>query len=213
MNAKMLLSGLMGIFVAGCGSAGGIEKSSYKVIEKQGAIEIRLYASQIVAETTVEGDFKDVGNEGFRRLFSYISGNNRTRQSIAMTAPVGQQPQGEKIAMTAPVGQQKSGESYVITFMMPSEYTMETLPEPNDSRVTLRLIPEHYAVAITYGGVWSQKRYQTHETKLRDFIAQQGLVIHGEPIFARYDPPFMPFFLRRNEILFEIDNPQVQQGE
>ncbi len=218
MLSRLYIIGLVGVFVATGGlfkqqAYGGIEKAGYKVFEKKGAIELRLYPPQIVAETAVEGDFTNVGNEGFRRLFNYISGNNRTRQSIAMTAPVGQQPQSEKIQMTAPVGQQKSGETYLITFMMPSKYTMETLPEPNDSRVTLRLIPEHYAVAITYGGTWSQSRYDKHQTKLLAFIAERGLTPQGEPVFARYDPPFMPFFFRRNEILIEINKPEQPKGD
>lgn len=217
MTNRLFLKGLWGVCMPILGllsqvALGGIEKTSYQVIEKHGPIELRLYAAQIVAETTVEGDFKEVGNEGFRRLFKYISGNNRTRQSIAMTAPVGQQPQSEKIAMTSPVGQQKSGDQYLITFMMPSHYTMETLPEPNDPRVTLRQIPEHYAVAIRYSGTWSQSRYDSHLAKLNDFIARRGFVVHGEPFFARYDPPFMPFFLRRNEILFEISKPESIKG-
>lgn len=218
MLSRLFITGLVGVFMATGGLSkqqayGSIEKSGYKVLEKQGAIELRLYAPQIVAETAVEGDFTNVSNEGFRRLFNYISGNNRTRQSIAMTAPVGQQPQSEKIPMTAPVGQQKSGETYLITFTMPSKYTMETLPEPNDSRVILRLIPEHYVVAITYGGTWSQSRYDKYQTKLLAFITKRGLTPQGEPVFARYDPPFMPFFFRRNEILIEINKPELPKGD
>jgi hypothetical protein len=218
MGTRLLIVGLVGVFMAGCGSSKqdsyrGYEISGYKIIEKQDGIELRLYAPQIVAETVVSGDFADVGNEGFRRLFNYISGGNRSKQSISMTAPVGQQSQSEKISMTAPVNQQKTGDSYVITFKMPSNYTMETLPEPNDVRIALRQIPEYYAAAIRYTGTWSLGRYQKHETKLRDFITQRGLALRGEPIFARYDPPFMPFFFRRNEILIEIDKPEKAQGD
>jgi len=182
-----------------------IEEAKYEVLQKFGAIEIRRYQPQVVAETTVEGDFDQVGNTAFRRLFNYISGGNRTQQSIAMTAPVGQQPKEEKIAMTAPVGQQKSGDRYVVSFMMPSSYTLETLPEPTDPNVTLRAIPAHTAAAIRYSGTWSQKRYQAHYEKLLTFIEQQGYVAKGEPVWARYNPPFTPWFLRRNEILMEIE--------
>lgn len=201
LSAILLVSG----FFLAQNSMAKIEKAEYSVLEKYGAIEVRLYRPYIVAETTVEGEFADVGNEGFRRLFNYISGGNRTEQSIDMTAPVGQQPQGEKIAMTAPVGQQPSGDAYLVTFMMPSQYTLQTLPEPTDARVRLRRTPEHTAVAIRYSGVWSHARYKSHKDKLTAFVEKHGLTVKGEPMWARYNPPFMPFFLRRNEILVEIE--------
>ena len=119
----------------------GIEKAKYEVIEKQGKFEIRQYKPQIVAETVVDTDFDKAGNVAFRKLFNYISGENRKKESIAMTAPVNQKSSHEKIAMTAPVNQQKSEEKYVISFLMPSKYSMETLPEPLDPNVRLRKIP------------------------------------------------------------------------
>ena len=186
------------------GTLMAIEEAKYDVLQKFGAIEIRQYQPQVVAETTVEGDFSNAANAAFGRLFNYISGANRTQQSIAMTAPVGQQ-KGEKIAMTAPVGQQKTGDRYVVSFMMPARYTLETLPEPTDWRVSLRAIPAQTVAAIRYGGTWSQSRYKNHEDKLRTFIEQQGYTVKGEPIWARYNPPFTPWFLRRNEILMEIE--------
>ncbi len=195
------------------GNAMAIEEAKYSVLEKHGSIELRLYAPHIVAETAVDGDFEDAGNQAFGRLFNYISGSNRSKESIAMTAPVGQQKTSEKIAMTAPVGQQKSDGKYLISFMMPSKYTMDTLPEPTDGRVVLRQIPQRTVAAIRYSGTWSQKRYAAHEQKLRDFIAQRGYAIKGEPNWARYNPPFTPWFLRRNEILMEIEPMQKTQAQ
>jgi len=198
------------VVIAGCARAGskksgGIEEPVYTVVEKQGAIELRQYQAQIVAETLVSGSFEDVGNEAFRRLFKYISGDNQAKQSIAMTAPVGQQAaKGEKIAMTAPVGQQAVGDQYSVTFMMPATYTMETIPQPTDEKVTIRQIPPQLTAVIRYSGVWSQKRYNDHLAKLQEFIQQKGLIAVGVPNFARYNPPFMPFFLRRNEIIIEV---------
>ncbi len=207
----LLVLGL--VFIAGCAKAGskksgGIEEPPYTVVEKQGAIELRQYQAQIVAETLVSGSFEDVGNEGFRRLFKYISGDNQAKQSIVMTAPVGQQAaKGEKIAMTAPVGQQAVGDQYSITFMMPASYTMETIPQPTDDKVVIRQIPPQLTAVIRYSGFWSQKQYDAHLAKLQAFIEQKKLTVVGVPNFARYNPPFMPFFMRRNEILIEVQQP------
>ena len=103
------------------------EEAEYSVLERDGDFELRQYQPQIVAETLVEGDFNEVGNEGFRRLFDYISGKNRKKQSIPMTAPVSQEAGSEKIPMTAPVNQEKVGEKWRITFLLPSRYSMETI--------------------------------------------------------------------------------------
>jgi hypothetical protein len=136
-----------------------IERAQYTVVKKEGNFELRQYEPNLVAETIVEGDFDEVGNEGFRRLFDYISGNNRKQQSISMTAPVSQKAESEKISMTAPVNQVRVGEKYRITFLMPAEYTMETLPEPLDTRVKLKEVPGQLIAAFRYSGTWSEGRY------------------------------------------------------
>jgi hypothetical protein len=183
----------------------GIEKSKYTLVEKQGKFEIRSYMPQIIAETIVEADFEDAGNIAFRRLFNYISGENRKKDSIAMTAPVNQKARFEKIAMTAPVNQQKSEGTYAVSFLMPSKYTMDTLPEPLDPNIAIREIPARKLAAIRYSGTWSRKRYEAHKAKLEVFIREKGLRTVGEPIFARYDPPFQIWFLRRNEVLIPVE--------
>jgi hypothetical protein len=181
-----------------------IEKAKYEVVESDLEFEIRKYAPQIVAETFVEGDFGKVGNEGFRRLYDYISGNNRKKESISMTAPVTQEGESQKIAMTAPVNQVRENNKWRITFLMPSNYSMEELPEPLDERVVLKEDPERLVAAIKYSGTWSKSRYVEKKLLLEDFIAERGLKVSGEAIWARYDPPFMPWFLRRNEVLIPI---------
>lgn len=189
----------------GCHSEGRYEQPAYTVLEKQGDIEIRQYEPTIVAQTVVDASFDDAGNMAFNRLFGYISGKNRTKESIAMTAPVNQQAVSEKIAMTVPVSQQKSGDQWIITFVMPSKYTMQTLPEPTDQRVELKEIPGQKMAAIRYSGTWSKKRYEAHKAKLMEYIQQKNLTVTGEDIFARYDPPFQLFFLRRNEVLIPVE--------
>jgi hypothetical protein len=180
------------------------EEAEYNVLERDGDFELRQYQPQIVAETLVEGDFKEVGNEGFRRLFDYISGNNRQKQPIPMTSPVSQEAASEKIPMTAPVNQEKVGEKWRITFLLPSRYSMETLPEPLDPRIKLVEIPPRLMAAFKYSGTWSRERYEKREKQLKELIRQKGLTIVDEPIFARYNPPFMPWFFRRNEVLIPV---------
>jgi hypothetical protein len=180
------------------------EEAEYSVTERDGDFELRQYQPQILAETLVEGDFQEVGNIGFRRLFDYISGKNRKKQSIPMTAPVSQEASSEKIPMTAPVNQERVGEKWRITFLMPSRSSMENLPEPLDPRIKLTEIPGRFIAALKYSGTWSRERYEEREGRLKEIIRQKGLKIVGEPIFARYNPPFMPWFLRRNEVLIPV---------
>ena len=180
-----------------------IEEAPYTTLEQRGDFELRQYQPYVVAETVVQGSFEDVGNEAFRRLFGYISGGNRSQESIAMTAPV-EQASSEKIAMTAPVTQEKSGDNWRVAFVLPSSYTLATAPQPTDARVTLALVPERLVAAVRYSGTWSRARYGENLQALEGFIVEQRLEPTGEPIFARYDPPFMPWFLRRNEILIPV---------
>ena len=185
-----------------------IEETNYKVIESEGDFELRQYPPHIVAETLVERDFIEVGNEAFRRLAGYINGQNRRKQTIPMTAPVSQEVDSVKIPMTAPVNQERSGEKWRITFLMPAQYTIEKLPEPLDSRVELRTVPERRMAALKYSGTWSKSRYEEKKEQLMEQIEKRGLRQIGEPIFARYNPPFMPWFLRRNEVLIPVYRPQ-----
>jgi effector-binding domain-containing protein len=106
--------------------------------------------------------------------------------------------------MTAPVNQKKSGEYRQITFMMPSRYTMEKLPEPLDPRVKLNHVPGHLVAVLIYSGTWSRGRYEKMENRLKELVRQRGLKTVGEPVFARYNPPFTPLSLRRNEVMIQV---------
>jgi hypothetical protein len=191
--------------IIGAMDAMAIEEATYKVVKKDNKFEIRDYASHILAETVVEGDFEEAGNKAFNVLFGYISGDNRSREKLAMTAPVSQEPKGEKIKMTAPVGQQRVQESWAVSFMMPASYTLETLPEPEDPKVTLRQVPARRMAAVRYSGFWNEKGYLRYKLELESWIREKGLTIMGDPIWARYNAPFTPWFLRRNEILIPVD--------
>lgn len=219
MKRKFLLSpGSVRIAAAAtlilCGAldAMAIEEAKYEVVQKDQTFEIRDYTPHILAETIVAGNLEEAGGEAFNRLFRYISGKNRSGDKVAMTAPVSQEPRGEKISMTAPVGQQRVKENWVVSFMMPSSYTLETLPEPENPKITLRWVPARRMAAVRYSGTWSEKNYLRHKAELEAWIHRMGLTIAGEPIWARYNPPFMPWFLRRNEILIPIEAGTVKEA-
>ena len=192
------------VIIMGAMNGMALETAAYKVVQKDDKFEIREYAPQILAETTVEGDFEEAGNKAFNLLFRYISGGNRSRANVAMTAPVSQKRAGEKIKMTAPVGQQRVQERWLVSFMMPASYTMETLPEPADPRVTLRQVPARRIAALRYSGSWSEKGYLRHKLELESWIRGRGLAIAGDPMWARYNSPITPWFLRRNEVLIPL---------
>ena len=180
------------------------EEAEYDVVQQDGDYELRDYAPQIVAEVIVSGSFSGAGNSAFRPLFNYISGDNTVQAKIAMTAPVSQTAESQDIAMTSPVGQRASGDDWVISFMMPAEFTMDTIPKPTNPAVKLREIPAHRMAAVRYSGRWTEKRYQTYLESLTGWVDAEGLAVSGEPVFARYNGPFTPWFMRRNEILLPV---------
>lgn len=182
-----------------------IEEPKYRVLKNDGDFEIRQYDSFIVAETVVDtSDYEEASNEGFRRLAAYIFGENKSRQKMAMTSPVTTE-QSEKIAMTAPVQTEQSGTTVRIAFVIPSEYTMQTLPVPNDARITLHPVPGRKVAVVNFSGRWTESNFHEHTEELQAWIQKEGLREAGNPIVARYNPPFVPSFFRRNEILIPIE--------
>lgn len=184
------------------------EEAEYTVLLKEENLEVRLYEPHIVAETVVDTEFEDAGSEAFGSLFNYISGNNQSQQEIAMTAPVGQVAEGQEIDMTAPLGQTQVDGKWVFSFMMPGSFTMQTTPKPRDERITIRQVPEQTMAAIEYSGFWSKSGYEKNKARLEEWIDKKGFIIQGKPVWARYNAPFMPWFLRRNEVLIPIDHLQ-----
>jgi hypothetical protein len=198
-----LLVAAGGLYLAVFGASNvPYETPDYTVTKTLDRVELRRYEPYIVAETSVDGDLESAGNRGFRILAKYIFGNNRGDQKIAMTTPVAQEKSGgTKIPMTAPVTQKPDGEAFKIRFMMPSELTLQTLPEPNDERIRFVEVPETSLAALRYSGTWSKRNYEKHLDLLYETLRAHGLEPLGEPVWARYDPPFKPWFMRRNEIL------------
>ncbi len=182
-----------------------IEIPSYKVIQSKKSIELREYAPAIQAEVTVSGIREKAINAGFRLLADYIFGNNVSKSAIAMTAPVNQQ-RSEKIAMTAPVTQAKEGDVWKVQFTMPASYTLETLPRPNNPQVKIISRPACRAVSIKFSGFWSSRSLRKHLAELESYIQANQLKTVGEPTYAFYDPPWTLPFLRRNEIIYNIES-------
>ena len=180
------------------------ESPKYEVLMKYEGFEVRKYGSYVVAETEVDGERGDAGNAAFGLLAGYIFGGNIASSKIAMTAPV---TQAQKVEMTSPVTQTQSGAHWKVQFSMPSKWTLETLPKPTDSRVTLRVVPERVVAVMRYSGTWSEANYQEHLTALKEGLTREGLTSSGEPTWARYDPPWTPWFLRKNEVQLELATP------
>jgi hypothetical protein len=190
--------------LTGATTAMATEEAPYTVLKTDGMFELREYAPQVLAEIIVDGDLEGAGNKAFRPLFRYISGDNKARSTIAMTAPVSQEQQGEKISMTAPVSQHRVQGKWAVSFMMPASYTMATLPIPDDPNIRLRPVPARQVAAVRYSGFWSEEKYLLHKEKLEKWITDNRFTASGEPVWARYNPPFTLWFMRRNEILIPV---------
>ena len=184
-----------------------VEKPGYKVIQSEQNIEIRQYEPMIIAEVEVDGKREDAIGDGFRLLADYIFGNNTVQQVISMTAPV-QQKENQKIAMTAPVQQQSTGKSWRMSFVMPSKYSMDSLPVPNNNRVRLKEILTKKFVVIEFSGTNSNENVTEHENQLMNYIEANQIKINGSPKYAFYNPPWSLPFLRRNEVMIEINQQQ-----
>lgn len=197
------------------------EQQPYELVRRYADFELRRYPAHTVAEVEVSASFDRAGNAAFRPLFSYISGNNTARQSVAMTAPVVQAdasrtPPSQKIQMTAPVLQQgpsgagpASGGSaeegpYVIAFVLPAGMTEETAPVPADPRVRIRTAPGSTAAVLRFTGRGTGSAFARRNRELQDAIAAAGLTASGPPRFAQFDPPFKPWFLRHNEVVQDV---------
>ena len=187
--SMVLMTSLM---LAGCSVLGKrtADEPHYKVLSQEGEIEIRQYGEMIVAETVVEGSYGQTSGAAFSRLAGYIFGKNRAKQ---------------KIAMTAPVLQEKKGNAWVMSFVMPEGYTLETLPVPLDPAVKLRLVQGKKVGVIRYSGLHSEHNLRNFAEKLTRWLEKRGDRILSVPRAASYDPPWTIPFLRRNEVHIDIE--------
>lgn len=207
MKKRWIFLGAAGALAAGLAAwataATAVEQPDYIVVGSNGNIEIREYQPMIVAQANVQGERQAALSGGFRIIADYIFGNNLSSTEVAMTSPVTQQA-SEKIAMTAPVTAQAGGGAWQVRFIMPSEYTMETLPKPVNPEVTLIEVPTRRVAAITFSGRSSDTSVAENEKALNTYLADKQLTPAASPIYASYDPPWTPPFMRRNEVLIEL---------
>jgi hypothetical protein len=200
-------------------SAMAVEEAKFEVLVQDTKFEVRRYAAVIVAETLVDGDMDVASGKGFRTIADFIFGNNKAPISdasskIAMTAPVTMEPQTQssKIAMTAPVSVQPASDGvnlvgakrWRVQFVMPSQYTMASLPKPNNGAVTLREVPAKTVAVAKYSGFNTERRIQDETQLLVDWLQAHKLVANGPAQLARYDPPWTLPIWRRNEIHIEV---------
>lgn len=183
------------------GTYGKYETPAYDVVQTFGAAEVRAYAPHILAEVTVRGDQRGALNQGFRVLAGYIFGGNQGAASVAMTSPV---TQSANIAMTAPVTQTGEDGLWTVTFMMPRDYTMDTLPIPNNDAVRFVEVPARHMIALTFSGRATSDALEARTAELRGLIDAQRLDATGAPVFMYYDDPFTLPFARRNEVAFAL---------
>ncbi|AZC14462.1 heme-binding protein [Microbacterium sp. ABRD28] len=179
------------------------EQQPYEVVRDEDGWQLRRYPAHVVVETTVRGAaFENAANRAFALLAGYIKGQNTRRESIAMTAPVVQSAQ--KIPMTAPVVQSGGDGAFVVAFVLPAAMREVDAPVPTHPEVTLRTVPEQLVAATRFSGRWTEQSRRTHRDELLGRLSAAGLDVVGEPRFARFDPPFTPWFLRRNEVLVDV---------
>lgn len=195
------------------------EQQPFQLVKRYPHFELRRYPAHVVAEIQVNATFDRAGNAAFRHLFRYISGNNTARQKLAMTAPVIQEPgPSQRLAMTAPVLQSgplpgsEEPADFVVAFVLPAGWTAEAAPVPADSQVKIRAIPGSLTAALRFSGRGSEAAFERRNGGLQAALVLAGLRAMGPPRFARFDPPFKPWFLQRNEVLQDVEQPHPAAG-
>ena len=173
------------------------EEPNYKIVKMTDVYEVRRYEKRAVAQVTLGTE-----DSGFRILFNYISGANTKSQEVRMTVPV---TESKLIDMTAPVTETAHNGKMVMQFFLPSQYSKQNAPTPNDRRVQIVDLPEEHFAVISYSGFNSEKNFRKHQLELEQEIKKDGLHTIGAPIKATYNSPFTPPFLRRNEVMYLIN--------
>lgn len=186
-------------------SSMAIEEPSYEVVQQLDGAEVRQYAPYVVAQVLVSGPADQAGNAAFPILAGYIFGKNKGARKFDMTAPVTQAAVPVKLEMTAPVTQAVAPGGYLVQFVLPKAITLASAPEPIDPRVQLREVPGRRVAVIRYSGFWSQANFDEHLGKLEVALRAAQLPWTGEPTLSRYNAPFTPWFLRRNEVWLTLN--------
>jgi hypothetical protein len=200
---KLFFALLVGFTLIGS-TALAIEEPKFTLVLREEPYEVRDYKAAVVAEVVVTGDQKEAVSKGFRLLAGYIFGGNKRRQGIAMTAPVTQERTGLKIAETSPTTQAGRDGAWIVRFTMPSGYSLETLPEPNNPKVMLRVSPPARFAVVRFSGLADSHSVAVKTTEFEGFVRAQGLHPVGPAVLAQYDPPWTLWFLRRNEVMVPV---------
>jgi hypothetical protein len=207
LSHVFLKGALISIALTFAGASMATEEPKYSVLEKEPPFEVRAYAPMIVAEVQVDGDLDDASSQGFRLIAAYIFGQNQVSEKIAMTAPVmveDQKQKSAKIAMTAPVGIESNAGKWTVSFVMPAEYTMETIPKPINPQVQLRQIPGVKKAVVSFSGFYNQQKVAEKTLELEQWMKTRNLEGAGAPNFSRYNPPWTLPFMRRNEVMINL---------
>lgn len=181
------------------------EEPQFDIVQKNEIYEIRHYGERLVAQVNYDGE-----NGGFRTLFNYISGANTSSDEIAMTVPVTQSVQ---IDMTVPVTQTQNNEISVMRFFLPSTYSKNNAPIPNNPNVEILTLPAEYLAVIRYSGFASDSNFREHASELSKALKKDGVQIIGSPIKATYNSPFTLPFFRRNEAMIKVNIPSNLTNE
>ena len=184
------------------------EEPEYQVVRELADIELRQYVAYAVAEVVVPGPAGEAGNQAFPILAGYIFGKNKGERKFAMTAPVTQAAVPVKLEMTAPVTQTATPGGFLVQFVLPKGVTAASAPEPLDARVQLREVLPSQVAVIRYSGFWSESNYGEHLAKLQAALRAADLAWERAPVYSRYNAPFTPWFMRRNEIWLQLASPR-----
>lgn len=189
-----------------------VETPSYTVVDKDGKFEVRDYTSYVTAEVEVPGSYNSALLKGFRILADYIFGNNRSKQQIAMTAPVMQESAAsEKIAMTSPVITQKSGSgNYLVSFIMPEKYSLDNLPEPVSENIRFKTVEGQRTAVISFSGYLNSRIAERKKKELQKWMRSKGINALGNYVSCQYNPPWIPGFLRKNEVMVTVEPAQAK---
>jgi hypothetical protein len=180
------------------------EEPKFSLALKEGAFELREYPELIVAEVNVIGTQNEASQAGFRRLAGYIFGGNAGARRIAMTAPVTKERKGQKIAMTAPVIQIGSRSEWIVRFTMPSDLALADLPVPNDRGVAIKVLPAMRQAVLRFSGLGGETKVAKVTANLLAAVSEHKLSVAGPVSLARYNPPWTPWFMRRNEVMVPV---------
>lgn len=204
---RLLLVAAALLLLQGCTLIGirNYELLSYNVLVEDGDFQVRQYQDYVAATVTTAGIYEEHSGEAHGLLFDYISGENAARQKIAMTAPVLQKSTGEKIAMTAPVIQKRDGSQWTMSFILPSTYTLENAPRPLNPRVVVQKIPGGKVAVVTYSGNLDEASINANTAKLLEWTRLKDLKVKPPAYSAGYDPPWTLPWLKRNEILIDLE--------